>query len=207
MTQGQLAMPIGGRVVIGVDVGGTWTDCVMFRSGGPIQIGKALSTPPNFEQGVLDAMSAAANAAGMTLSELLRGADLFLHGCTIVDNVILTRAGARVGLITTAGFEDTLLVTRGAYGRWSGLTEDRINHPVDTDRPPPLVAPDCIRGVRERVDWKGGVVEALDIAQAREAVRDLVDTAKVDAIAVSLLWSFHNRTHEGQVRDIVHELY
>lgn len=78
--------------MIGVDVGGTCTDCVMFRVGGPIQIGKALSTPPNFEQGVLDAMSAAANAAGMTLSELLRGADLFLHGCTIVDNVILTRA-------------------------------------------------------------------------------------------------------------------
>jgi N-methylhydantoinase A len=200
-------MPIGGRVVIGVDVGGTCTDCVMFRPGRPIQIGKALSTPPNFEQGVLDAMSAAANATGMTLSELLRGADLFLHGSTVVDNVILTRAGARVGLIATAGFEDTLLVTRGAYGRWSGLTEDRIKHPVDTDRPPPLVAPDCIRGVSERIDWKGAVVETLDIAQAREAVRDLVETAKVDAIAVSLLWSFRNRTHECQVRDIVHELY
>jgi N-methylhydantoinase A len=206
--QSQLALTsTGKRTVIGVDVGGTCTDCVMFRSGGQIQIGKALSTPPDFEQGVLDAVSAAARAAGLPLTELLSEADLFLHGSTVVDNVILTREGARVGLITTAGFEDTLLVTRGAYGRWGGLTEDRIKHPVDTDRPPPLVAPDCIKGIRERVDWKGSVVERLDLAQAREAVRDLVETTKVEAIAVSLLWSFRNRSHECLIRDLIKELY
>ena len=205
--QDERAMSTGSRIVIGVDVGGTCTDCVMFRPGGRIQIGKALSTPPDFEQGVLDAVSAAAHAAGIPLAELLSEADLFLHGSTVVDNAILTREGARVGLITTAGFEDTLLVTRGAYGRWSGLTEDRIKHPVDTDRPPPLVAPDCIKGIRERVDWKGSVVETLDVAQAREAVRELVETAKVDTIAVSLLWSFRNHAHEFLVRDIIKKLY
>ena len=197
----------GGRMVIGVDVGGTCTDCVMFRPGEGVHIGKALSTPSNFEQGVLDAVSAAAKTAGTTLSKLLAETDLFLHGSTVVDNVILAREGARIGLITTAGFEDTLLITRGAYGRWAGLTEDRIKHPVDTDRPPPLVAADCIRGVRERVDWKGHIVEPLDFAQVRQAARDLVERGKIETIAVSLLWSFRNKTHEHAVRDIVQDLY
>jgi N-methylhydantoinase A len=205
--QDQISLPAGRRVVIGVDVGGTCTDCVVFRPGERIQVGKTLSTPPDFERGVLNAVAAAAQATGIPLDQLLSEADLFLHGSTVVDNVVLTRDGARVGLVTTAGFEDTLLVTRGAYGRWGGLTEDRIKHPVDTDRPPPLVAPDCIRGVRERIDWKGSVVEALDRAHARAAVRDLVETASVEAIAVSLLWSFRNPAHETLVRDIVHELY
>src|SRR5262249_37649556 len=205
--QDERAMSTGSRIVIGVDVGGTCTDCVMFRPGGRIQIGKALSTPPDFEQGVLDAGSAAAHAAGIPLAELLSEADLFLHGSTVVDNAILTREGARVGLIATAGFEDTLLITRGAYGRWSGLTEERIKHPVDTDRPPPLVAPDCIRGVRERIDWKGSVVEMLDVAQARAALRELVESAGAEAIAVSLLWSFRNHAHEFLVRDIIKKLY
>lgn len=207
MTPPACRQPTSRRVVVGVDVGGTCTDCVIFLAGGGIQIGKALSTPPEFGEGVLGAVQDAARAAGMSLTELLSAAGLFLHGSTVVDNVILTREGARVGLITTAGFEDTLLVTRGAYGRWSGLTEDRIKHPVDTDRPLPLVAPDCIRGVHERVDWKGSVVEALDVDQTSAAVRGLVETAKVDAIAVSLLWSFRNPVHERRIRDIIHERY
>jgi N-methylhydantoinase A len=196
-----------GRTVIGVDVGGTCTDCIVLRSGRGVRIGKALSTPSDFGQGVLDAIEAAAQAAGTRLTDLLSETDLFLHGSTVVDNVILTREGARVGLITTAGFEDTLLVTRGAYGRWSGLTEDRIKHPVDTDRPPPLVAPHCIKGILERIDWKGSVVEALDCAQARAALRELVETAQVEAFAVSLLWSFRNPAHEHLLREIIRELY
>jgi N-methylhydantoinase A len=195
------------RCVIAADVGGTCTDCVIVRPRERVHIGKALSTPPDFEQGVIDAVAVAAREAGLTLEDVLRNADLFLHGSTVVDNVILTREGARVGLVTTAGFEDTLLVTRGAYGRWGGLTEERIKHPVDTDRPPPLVAPECIRGARERVDWKGGVVESLDEAGLRDAVRDLIERNRVQAIAVCLLWSFRNPVHERRIRDIIHELY
>ena len=53
-----------------------------------------------------------------------------MHGSTVVDNTLLTRDGACTGLLTTEGFEDTLLITRGAYGRWGGLSEDGIKHPV-----------------------------------------------------------------------------
>jgi N-methylhydantoinase A len=198
---------VEGGYVVAVDVGGTCTDCVVFRPGERVHIGKALSTPPHFGQGVLDAVAGAAAARGSALDDLLRATSLFLHGSTVVDNVVLTRDGARVGLLTTAGFEDTLLITRGAYGRWGGLTEERIKHPVDTDRPPPLVAPDCIKGVRERIDWKGSIVESLNEADVRAALHELVELKKVQAIAVCLLWSFRNRTHEQRIASIIKEIY
>jgi N-methylhydantoinase A len=98
--------------IVAVDVGGTCTDCVVFRDGEPFRFGKALSTPPNFAQGVLDSIRVTAASMGMDLKDLLQATKLFLHGSTVVDNTIFTRDGARTGLITTAGFEDTLLVTR-----------------------------------------------------------------------------------------------
>ena len=128
-----------GGYVVAVDVGGTCTDCVVFRHGDPIRFGKALSTPPRFARGVLDSVRATATEMGIALERLLGQTRLFLHGSTVVDNAIFTREGARTGLITTAGFEDTLLVTRGAYGRWSGQPEEVIKHPVASNRPAPLV--------------------------------------------------------------------
>ena len=78
---------------------------------------ESLSTPPDFATGVLDSIKSAADQMGISVSELLANTSLFVHGSTVVDNAILTRDGAKVGLLTTEGFEDTLLVTRGGYGR------------------------------------------------------------------------------------------
>jgi len=116
------------KYLVATDVGGTCTDTIVFAAGEPVRLGKALSTPPNFADGVLDSIRSAAKSMGMPLTELLARTKLFVHGSTVVDNIVLTREGAKVGLITTQGFEDTLLMTRGAYGRWGGLTEDRIKH-------------------------------------------------------------------------------
>ena len=99
----------------------------------------------------MDSIGSAAKAMGISLSDLMAQTSLFMHGSTVVDNTILTRDGARTGLITTRGFEDTVLVTRGAYGRWGGLSEDRVKHPVKTERAPSLVDPDCILGVGRAV--------------------------------------------------------
>ena len=150
--------------MLAVDVGGTCTDCVVFREGDPIRFGKALSTPPQFAHGVLDSVRVTASDMGLTLEQLLGQTRLFLHGSTVVDNTIFTREGARTGLITTAGFEDTLLVTRGAYGRWSGQPEEAIKHPVASNRPAPLVPHARIAGVRERIDYKGAVLQPLELA-------------------------------------------
>jgi N-methylhydantoinase A len=175
------------KYMVATDVGGTCTDTVVFAAGEPSHLGKTLSTPPDYSVGVIDSIRSAADAMGLSLAELFAQTSLFMHGSTVVDNTILTRDGARTGLITTRGFEDTLLITRGAYGRWGGLTEDRIKHPVKTERAPPLVAPDCIVGVPERVDYKGAILQDLDEAAVEAAVRFLLDDKGVQAVAVSFL--------------------
>ena len=192
--------------VIATDVGGTCTDTVVFAAGEPIRIGKALSTPPHFANGVLDSIRSAADSMGIELGDLLESTGLFTHGSTVVDNALLTRDGATTGLIATQGFEDTLLVTRGAYGRWAGLAEEGLKHPVKTDRAPPLVPAARIRGVPERVDYKGAVIRELDEASAAAAIRHLVDAMGVEAIAVCFLWSCYNPAHERRVREIAAEI-
>jgi N-methylhydantoinase A len=187
------------RYLLATDVGGTCTDTVVFAAGEPVFLGKALSTPPNFADGVIDSISSAAKSMGLTLEELIAQTSLFVHGSTVVDNAIFTRDGAKVGLVTTEGFEDTLLVTRGGYGRWGGLTEDRMKNMVKTDRARPLVDPSCIVGVPERVDYKGAVIRALDNDKLEAALKSLLAKG-VEAIAVSLLWSFYNPVNERKVK-------
>ncbi|MBL0933452.1 MAG: hydantoinase/oxoprolinase family protein [Rhizobiaceae bacterium] len=192
--------------IVATDVGGTCTDTIIIASTGEIHIGKALSTPPDFATGVLNSIESAAEIMGVPRRDVLARTTLFVHGSTVVDNTVLTRDGAPTGLIATQGFEDTLLVTRGAYGRWSGLTEDGIKNPVRTDRAAPLVATGAIRGVGERIDCDGDIVEPLDLAAAESAVRYLVEDKKVEAIAVSFLWSFFNPAHERAVRDLIERI-
>ena len=188
------------RYLLATDVGGTCTDTIVFAAGEPIHLGKALSTPPNFADGVLDSIRSAATSMGLILEQLLAQTALFVHGSTVVDNTMLTRDGARTGLVTTRGFEDTILITRGAYGRWGGLTEDRFKHPVKTERAAPLVDPDCIVGVAERADYKGAILQDLDEAATEKALRHLIDDRGVDAVAVSFLWSFYNPANEQKVK-------
>lgn len=189
--------------IVATDVGGTCTDTIIVASTGEIHIGKALSTPPDFADGVLNSIQSAVDLMGVSRREVLEKTTLFVHGSTVVDNTVLTRDGARTGLIATEGFEDTLLVTRGAYGRWSGLTEEGIKNPVKTERAPALVEHGAIVGVSERIDCDGEVVEPLDLAATERAVRFLVEEKKVEAIAVSFLWSFFNQSHERAVRDLI----
>jgi N-methylhydantoinase A len=194
------------KFLVATDVGGTCTDTIVFAGGENIYLGKALSTPPSFADGVMDSIASAAKSMGISRDDLLSQTSLFIHGSTVVDNTVLTRDGARTGLITTAGFEDTVLVTRGAYGRWGGLTEDRIKHPVKTERGAPLVDPDCIAGVKERVDYKGEILQEIDEAAAERVIRFLVDEKGVKALAVSFLWSFYNSANEKKVKEIVRRI-
>ncbi len=194
------------KYLVATDVGGTCTDTIVFAAGEPVQLGKTLSTPPDFSTGVMDSITSAAKTMGMSRNDLLAQTVLFMHGSTVVDNTILTRDGARTGLITTRGFEDTLLTTRGAYGRWGGLSEDRIKHPVKTERAPPLLDADCIVGVAERADYKGAVLQQLDEAAAEAAIRFLIEQKNVQALAVSFLWSFYNAENERTVRKLVERI-
>ena len=166
------------KYIVATDVGGTCTDTIVVAQGEPFYIGKSLSTAPHFAKGVLDSIETAAAQMETSVEELFAQSYLFVHGSTVVDNTLLTRDGSTVGLITTAGFEDTIPVTRGAYGRWAGQSEEYIKHIVATDRPEPLIAPDAICGVRERTDYKGEILLPLDEAEQMRGGLYIPDTAK-----------------------------
>ncbi|MDO8484403.1 MAG: hydantoinase/oxoprolinase family protein [Candidatus Limnocylindrales bacterium] len=205
-----LASPVGAtpRYTIGVDIGGTFTDVVVIASDGEILASKAPTTPDDFSGGVLDAIREAAAAAGLGMAALLGRTDLIKHGSTVATNALITRAGASVGFITTRGFEDTTLIMR-AVGRVDGLPDEEVRRVTSITKPEPLVQPELIRGVPERIDAEGNVVVPLDLDAVRVAVHDLIGDAGrpgVDAIAVSLLHSWRNPEHERAIRGIVEEL-
>jgi N-methylhydantoinase A len=186
---------------LGVDIGGTFTDCVVVDEAGELTVGKALSTPDNFAQGVLDAVRNAAEHLGMTGEEaLLHTAKLFFHGCTVGDNTLLTRSGARTGLITTKGFADSIYMMRGRMTE--GLTEAETAHFFALTKPDPLVPRRLIGEVKERVDYKGAVVVELDLDEAAAVVDHLVAEG-VTAVAVSLLWSIANDSHERALEELI----
>jgi N-methylhydantoinase A len=190
---------------IGIDTGGTFTDCVVMDREGRLTVGKAASTPGDFSAGIVESVKVTANSMGMTLEELLGQTTLFSHATTTATNALITRSGAKTGLITTAGFEDTILIMR-IKGRYAGLGEEAIKHLVKREKPVPLIPKVLIRGVQERVDYKGEIVTPLNRDSVIEAVRFLADRG-VEAIAIALLWAQANPSHEQEIKRIVNEMY
>jgi N-methylhydantoinase A len=182
-------------VLIGVDVGGTHTDtCV--AAGRKLVRAKAFTTHDDYSRGLVDALAVAAQRLEVSLDELLGRADALVNGTTVVTNALTELRGARVGVIITRGFRDTLRFAGGA------------RRPVYDDQlqiNPPDVAPrDCILEVDERITQDGGVLVKLDEEKVREAVRTL-RSRDVDALAICFLWSFRNPDHERRAREIALE--
>jgi N-methylhydantoinase A len=193
------------RYVVGVDIGGTCTDCVVAGEDGRVTLGKAFSTPPDFSRGILDALAVAAAELGIERRALLASTRLFLHSTTVAENAVVDGTLASAGVITTRGFDHTLSAMRGGYGRWSGLTEDEKRNPIETDKLPPIVPRELIWTVRERVDVAGEVLRPVDGDELEVAVRALLD-ADVEALGVSFLWSFTNPANEQRARALIERL-
>lgn len=191
--------------IVGIDIGGTCTDCVVIEGDGNVTLAKAFSTPPDFSKGILDALEVAADEIGVPAGELLSGTRLFLHSTTVAENAVVDGNLAKAGLITTRGFAHTLFSTRGGYGRWSGLTEDEKRNPMETDKPRPVIPIGLVRAVRERTDHKGAILAEVDPAEVETAVRSLLD-AGIESLAISLLWSFVNPANEHAIREIVRKI-
>jgi N-methylhydantoinase A len=191
--------------VVGIDIGGTCTDCVVVGENGDVTLGKAFSTPPDFSGGIQDALGTAAQQLGTDVGTILGSTRLFLHSSTVAENAVVDGTLAKAGIVTTRGFEDTLFAMRGGYGRWSGLTEDEKRNPVDTDKLPAIVPRNLIVGIPERIDSNGAVKAAAQEADIEQAVQTLVD-ADVEAIGVSTLWSFVNPQTEKQVAEVVRRI-
>ncbi|HEY7143669.1 MAG TPA: hydantoinase/oxoprolinase family protein [Streptosporangiaceae bacterium] len=189
--------------ILGVDVGGTFTDVCAVAPDGVVHTAKAPSTPQDLTRGVLAGLTLVAGQAGLSLPGLLRQTSKFAHGTTQTSNVIFTWTGAVTGLITTQGFADEILIMR-ARGRVAGVGLAGRRHLRATAKPPQIVPRHRIAEIAERVDHRGRVLVAADRADIAAAVDQLL-AAGVEAIAVSLLWAHENPAHELLAAEVIAE--
>jgi N-methylhydantoinase A len=190
--------------IIGIDTGGTFTDCVVMDAAGRIVTAKAPSTPADFSEGVMESLRLAGERLGITTEALLRDTARLALGTTVGTNAMLQRRGARVGLITTRGHRDVIHIMRGARGV-PGLNNVQVLHFPESGKPDPIVPKPFIAEVSERVDCKGQVVVELNEEEAEAAIRKLVAKG-VEAIAICFLWSFRHAEHERRVKAMVERL-
>lgn len=190
---------------LGVDIGGTFTDCVAVDSDGRVLHAKTPSTHSTSPvEGVVNGIALLAEEAGVSPADLLGDTSRLSHGTTIGTNLVVEHKGANVGLIATAGHGDALAMMRGA-GRTAGAPIDQVFSVHRTRKPEPLVPPGQVVEVQERVSVAGKVLAPLDEEQARRQVREMLAEGEVEAIAVALLWSFRNPAHEQMLRRVLAE--
>ncbi len=191
---------------IGVDGGGTFTDCAAMDDVGRLYFAKAATTKDDFAVGMFDALSALAQDCGTDVPDLIASTERFSLGTTVGTNLLVERRGARTGLLATAGHGDSILIMRGT-GRTAGLELDMLFHPQATQKPAPLVPRGLIREIDERIDCSGREIVPLDEATVEAAARSLVEEAGVTAIAIAFLWSFKNPAHELRALEIIREVF
>jgi N-methylhydantoinase A len=173
----------------GVDVGGTFTDIVVFDLDHGFSIAKILSSPSDYSAAIQFGLQQLIREGSLTPSEVTS----VVHAFTVATNAVLTGKGARVGLITTAGFRDVLEIGR--------LRMPKL-YDMEWDKPRPLVPRYLRREVMERIDFRGQVVTPLQVATVHQAL-DALLVEHVDSVAVCLLNSYINPIHEEQIAAIL----
>ena len=186
------------RYRLGIDAGGTFTDFVLADNQGEVRLFKALSTPSDPTQAIASGLRLIAEDLGVSERDVISECDLGINGTTVGLNALIQHKGARVGLICTAGHEDSL--------------EIRLGHKEDGYRYDPLYPPAKMlvprylrRGVRERIVSNGAVHTKLHEEDVRAACA-LFILEGVEAVAVSFIWSVLNPTHERRAAEIVREM-
>jgi N-methylhydantoinase A len=168
---------------VGVDTGGTFTDFV-FEVDGRLQVFKLASTPADPARAIIAGLRRVAELTNSALGNLE-----VVHGTTVGTNALLQRRGARTALVTTKGFEDVLAIGRQARPELYNL---------NAIKPPPLVPDELRFGIRERVTATGEILEPLTDADLNALITKL-RRARVESIAISLLFSFSNSAHEQRL--------
>jgi N-methylhydantoinase A len=179
--------------VAAIDIGGTFTDCIVFDDGQLLSL-KVPTTPPDLERGLLNSLEKAAQASGQASREFLASLPLILQGTTAALNTVLTRTGARVGLLTTRGFRDVIETRRGM----------KQGSPYHVFQPPyePLVPRHLRIGIEERTLYTGEVATPVKAADVEDAVRVLRE-AGVESVAIGFLYSYVDGQNERTARHIV----
>lgn len=177
---------------IATDIGGTFTDLVCFDTSqggsGGVKIAKSSTTPGEFEKGILNTIDLAALD--------LKTIDFFAHGTTVVINAITERKGAKIALITTKGFRDVLEIARGTR-------PDLYN--FNFEKQQPFVPRHLRHEVAERVNYRGEVICPLDLSSLPETMA-FFKSEGVETIAICLIHSYQNATHEEAVASAIKEI-
>jgi N-methylhydantoinase A len=182
---------------VGIDCGGTFTDGISVDEEGRMVTAKEASTPKDLTIGVRNTLASLARNNNLTLKEFLNNTAIVIHGTTVGTNTILTRSGAKTGLIATTGYRDCIEFRRIPKA-------DMFNGRMPC--PKPLVPRHLRVEVEERVDWRGHVKTPLNEESVRQAIARLKREG-VESIAVSLLFSFLNSSHERRVNEVIREDY
>lgn len=178
-----------GRLRVGIDIGGTFTDLALVDGSGQVWRHKLLTTPQQPDEAALRGLEELCQRAGVRPEAL----HAVVHATTLVTNALIERKGARTGLLTTAGFRDVLEMGR----------EQRYDiYDLFLTFPDPLVPRRWRVEVDERVDRDGTVVRPLDLTGARREVARLASEG-VEAVAVVFLHAYRNPEHERRVRDLI----
>jgi N-methylhydantoinase A len=186
---------------ISTDIGGTFTDLVVCDERGIMSVHKSPTTPARYSDGIMAAVRVASEVMGLMVAKVLgmcstRAGGAFIHGSTITTNAVLQGRVAKVGLICTRGFRDTLIIRGGA--------EKKNPYNLREKYPPPYVPRYLTMEVTERVNAEGEIVVPLDEEDVRRAVRQLKEY-RVEVIAVCLLWDIANAAHEQRIGKIIQE--
>ena len=182
-----------------IDVGGTFTDCLVMDAQGSLRAFKTPSTPADSSIGMLNSLEIAAKGYGKNPQEFLRQVDLIVHGTTLATNALLTGKGAKVGIVTTKNFRDVVELRRG----YKNIRTSMYNIFVPPYKP---LVPRYLRfGVEERTLFNGEIATPLNEQEVRQAV-DKIKAAGAEAIAVCFLHSYINKTHEDRAAAICQEL-
>lgn len=189
---------------VSVDIGGTFTDVVVFdEANGRTVVGKSLTTPGDLQKGVIDGLKQTADDLDVPLNSLLAEAHRFVHATTQSSNAIFAFAGAKTAVVTTRGFGDTLTIMR-ATGRVAGLSVFERYHYRATVKPRMLADERDIFEVVERMDYAGRPVTKLD----ERSLRDIAKTIKTrgyQSVAVAFLFSHKSAVHEKRAKEILKE--
>lgn len=189
------------KYYIGIDTGGTFTDCAVINETGNITIAKRPSTPDDYSIGLFNALEACSEKIGIKLEALLERTEHFFLGTTVGTNALLQMKGAKTGFITTRGHKDSLFIMRSA-GRSVGLPVEKLLHVSRHQKPEPIIPKRLVCEISERVDWKGDAFLPFNEQEAEEAIRYLVEQG-VEAIGICLLWSIVNPDHELKLKNMI----
>lgn len=196
-------MVVSNPIVIGIDAGGTMTDTILVDQDGHFKIGKAATTPHNEAEGFLESAAEAADAWGISTQALFSGVDVVLYSGTGMLNTLLSRTGRKLGIVTTKGLEDMILMGRGLQA-WADYSyADRL-HAVTHQHPDPLVPRRRTHGVTERIDQFGDIVLPLYEGEVRHAAQKLISDG-VDGICIMTIFSYVNAVHEKRIAEICRE--